>query len=39
MVHKNDMTFIRALAEDAERETVDYIMKGMKKFFGEYYLD
>lgn len=35
MIPKNDMSFIKTLAEEAEQETVDYIMEGMKETFGE----
>ena len=35
MIQKKDMSFIKALAEEAEQETVDYIMDGMQKTFGE----
>lgn len=31
MIHKNERSFIRALTEEAEQETVDYIMEGMWK--------
>ena len=34
MIHKTERSFIKALAEEAERETVDYIMEGMQKTFG-----
>lgn len=35
MILRNDMSFIKALTEEAEQETVDYIMEGMKETFGE----
>ena len=35
MIHKNERSFIQTLAEEAERETVDYIMEGMRKTFGK----
>lgn len=35
MIQKNGMSFIKTLAEEAEQETVDYIMEGMQKTFGE----
>ena len=39
MIQKNGMSFIKTLAEEAEQETVDYIMEGMQKTFGEQCLD
>lgn len=35
MIQKNKMSFIQALAKEAEQETVDYIMEGMQETFGE----
>lgn len=34
MVLKSDMSFIKTLAEEAEQETVTYIMEGMQETFG-----
>lgn len=35
MIPKNNMLFIKTLAEEANQETVSYIMEGMQKTFGE----